>query len=266
MSTLIPPTDRGPDGMVVDDADHPVPIPTPRVATPIPTAARPRPSNVTLKVTMALTGTVFALFVLVHMIGNLKIYTGATHFDDYAHWLRTLLEPLLPYEGALWIFRVVLLACLVLHVVSSFILIGRSHKAKGRFRRKGMSWKRLPATLMPYTGLVLLVFIVIHILDLTTGTRPIASEGYEAATRDRSYAYNNVIDSFHRWPMAAFYILVMVLLGIHLVHGLWSVVNDLGGTGKRLRQIWAGVGALVAAAVMIGNITIPLAVLTGVVG
>ncbi|MGV9827123.1 MULTISPECIES: succinate dehydrogenase cytochrome b subunit [unclassified Gordonia (in: high G+C Gram-positive bacteria)] len=266
MSTLIPPTDRGPDGMVVDDADHPVPIPTPRVATPMPTAARPRPSNVTLKVTMALTGTVFALFVLVHMIGNLKIYTGATHFDDYAHWLRTLLEPLLPYEGALWIFRVVLLACLVLHVVSSFILIGRSHKAKGRFRRKGMSWKRLPATLMPYTGLVLLVFIVIHILDLTTGTRPIASDGYEAATRDRSYAYNNVIDSFHRWPMAAFYILVMVLLGIHLVHGLWSVVNDLGGTGKRLRQIWAGVGALVAAAVMIGNITIPLAVLTGVVG
>lgn len=260
MSTLIPPQSGAP----ASGADAPA-VSTPRAVTPMPTAPRPRPSNVTLKVTMALTGTVFALFVLVHMIGNLKIYTGAQHFDDYAHWLRTLLEPLLPYEGALWIFRAVLLVCLIAHVGASFMLIGRSHKAKGRFRRKGMSWKRIPATIMPYTGIVLLVFIVIHILDLTTGTTPVASDGYEAATRDRSYAYNNVIDSFHRWPMALFYILVMVLLGLHLLHGLWSVINDLGGTGKRLRQVWAVVGALIAAAVMLGNITIPLAVLTRVV-
>ena len=64
-----------------------------------------QPSSVTLKLIMAVGGAVSALFVLVHMIGNLKAYTGATHFDDYAHWLRTLGEPLLPYEGALWIFR-----------------------------------------------------------------------------------------------------------------------------------------------------------------
>ena len=70
-------------------------------------------SSSTLKLVMALTGIVFAVFVTVHMVGNLKFYTGARHFDDYAHWLRTLAEPLLPYEGALWIFRVVLLACLV---------------------------------------------------------------------------------------------------------------------------------------------------------
>ena len=214
---------------------------------------------------MAVTGTVFALFVLVHMIGNLKVYTGATHFDDYAHWLRTLLEPLLPYEGMLWIFRAVLLVCLVAHVAASFMLIGRSHRAKGRFRRKGMGWKRWPAILMPYTGLILLVFIIFHILDLTVGARPVASSDFEQSTEQGSYAYHNLVASFERWPVAVFYMLVMVLLGIHLVHGLWSVVNDFGATGSRVRQVGALVALLVAAAVMIGNITIPLAVLTGVV-
>ena len=254
MSTLNPPR-----------PDKPPTVGTPRAVTPMPTARRPRPSNVTLKVTMALTGTVFALFVLVHMIGNLKVYTGATHFDDYAHWLRTLLEPLLPYEGMLWIFRAVLVGCLVLHVGASTVLIGRSHKAKGRFRRTGMSIKRLPATLMPYTGLVLLVFIVFHILDLTTGTRPAASDHFVRTTENSSHAYHNLVESLQRWPVATFYILVMVLLGIHLVHGLWSVVNDLGATGHRTRQIGAVIALVVAGAVMIGNISIPIAVLAGLV-
>lgn len=246
-----------------DPAVGPVRQPRPDA---IPPAARPpRPSTVTLKLTMALTGTVFALFVLVHMIGNLKVYTGAEHFDAYAHWLRTLLEPLLPYEGALWIFRAVLLVCLVAHVAASFMLIGRAHRAKGRFRRKGMGVRRLPAILMPYTGLVLLAFIVFHILDLTTGTRPVASDEFITTTEQQSYAYHNLVESLSRWPVALFYIMVMLLLGLHLVHGLWSVVNDFGATGKRVRQVGAAVALIVAAAVMIGNVTIPLAVVTGLV-
>lgn len=252
MSTLIPPQ---------SDAS----IPRPRAAATPPSTRPPRPSNITLKVTMALTGTVFSLFVLVHMIGNLKVYTGAEHFDAYAHWLRTLLEPLLPYEGMLWIFRAVLLACLVAHVAASVMLIGRSRRARGRFRRKGMSWKRLPATLMPYTGLILLMFIVFHILDLTTGTRPAASGNYIATTEQGSHAYHNLVESFQRWPAALFYVVVMALLGLHLVHGLWSVVNDLGATGTRVRQTGAAIAWLLAVAVAIGNITIPIAVLTGLV-
>nr|EMP10377.2 succinate dehydrogenase [Gordonia sp. NB41Y] len=250
------------DGPPIDGT----PIGVPAAVAPMPTTRPPLPSTVTLKVTMALTGTVFALFVLVHMIGNLKVYTGAEHFDAYAHWLRTLLEPLLPYEGALWIFRVVLLACLIAHVGASVMLIGRAHRARGRFRRRGMGLRRLPATLMPYTGLVLLVFIVVHILDLTTGTRPVASSSFESATADASSAHHNLVESLQRWPMALFYIVVMGLLGLHLVHGLWSVVNDLGATGRRVRQAGAVIALVVAAAVMIGNISIPIAVLAGAVG
>ncbi|MFW0783992.1 succinate dehydrogenase cytochrome b subunit [Gordonia sp. CPCC 206044] len=257
MSTLIPPhSESG-----IDHAGEP--IATPRS---VALSARPAPrriSNVTLKVVMALTGTVFALYVLVHMIGNLKVYTGADHFDAYAHWLRTLLEPLLPYEGMLWIFRAVLSICLIAHLAASLLLIGRSHRAKGRFRRTGLGWRRWPAVLMPYTGLVLLIFIVFHILDLTTGTGPAASDEFIATTQDGSHAYHNLVQSFERWPVATFYMIVMVLLGLHLVHGIWSVVNDLGVTGRRWRRLGALVAGVVAAAVMIGNISIPLTVVAG---
>ncbi|MFZ2512326.1 MAG: succinate dehydrogenase cytochrome b subunit [Gordonia sp. (in: high G+C Gram-positive bacteria)] len=235
----------------------------PHATAPIPDRPAPGPSNVALKLTMALTGTVFALFVLVHMIGNLKVYTGAEHFDAYAHWLRTLAEPLLPYEGALWIFRIVLLICLLLHVGASAILVVRARRAKGPHRRRAMGWRRIPATLMPWTGVVLLVFIVVHILDLTTGTKPVAPQSFTTTTPATSYAFDNLVASFERWPMALFYMLVMLMLGLHLVHGLWMLATDYGATGAHLRQVWAVVAAVFAAVVAIGNISIPLAVLAG---
>lgn len=238
-------------------------VPVPQPITPLPAGPPPRPSNVTLKVIMAISGTVFALYVLVHMIGNLKVYTGAEHFDDYAHWLRTLAEPLLPYEGALWIFRVVLLAALIAHVGASIVVIVRARRARGRFRRTGMGWRRLPAALMPYTGLVLLIFIVVHILDLTTGTAPVAPSGFTAPTEQTSYAYDNLVDSLQRWPMALFYLAVVLMLGLHLVHGLWTLVTDFGVTGRRTRQVWALVALVFAVVVMAGDLSIPIAVLAG---
>ncbi|MFE3190176.1 succinate dehydrogenase cytochrome b subunit [Nocardia sp. NPDC059240] len=227
---------------------------------------RVRPSSITLKLIMAVTGVIFALFVLVHMVGNLKVYLGAEHFDEYAHWLRTLLQPFLPYEGALWIFRVVLLGCLLAHVGSAVLLTRRAHAARGKFRRKGMTGLRsFTARTMLVTGLVLLLFIVFHILDLTVGARPFASTSFTDATRTTSHAYANLVASFDRPVVAVFYLLAMALLGAHLAHGLWTAVNDLGITGQRTRQVCVALGGLLALAVMIGNMTIPVAVWIGVV-
>lgn len=220
---------------------------------------RTQPSSVTLKLTMVVTGLVFVLFVFVHMIGNLKVYTGAAHFDDYAHWLRTLGEPLLPYEGALWIFRVVLLVCLVGHVGAAIMLAVRGYRARGRFRRAGMrSLRTFTARTMLVGGIVLLLFIIFHVLDLTTGTRPAASGVYR-----QGYAYDNLIASFERPAVALFYFLAMAVLGAHLVHGLWTVVNDLGVTGHRARQVLVALGTLLALAVTVGNMSIPVAVQLG---
>jgi succinate dehydrogenase cytochrome b subunit len=236
-----------------------------------PAVARPQwawrvqPSSVTLKIVMAVTGIVFALYVLVHMIGNLKVYTGAAHFDDYAHWLRTLLEPLLPYEGALWIFRVVLLTCLLAHVGCAVLLTRRAHVARGRFRRTGLGLRSFTARTMLVSGLVLLLFIVFHILDLTVGARPFASGSFVGTTETTSHAYDNLIASFSRPGVAVFYLLAMAVLGAHLVHGLWTAVNDLGVTGQRARQVCVAIGGALAVAVMAGNMTIPIAVWTGLV-
>lgn len=237
-----------------------------------PTAAPRRPSprpilisTVTAKVVLAVTGIVFALFVAVHMVGNLKVYLGAAHFDDYAQWLRTILEPLLPYEGVLWILRVLLGVSLVAHAGCAVLLWRRARRARGAFRRRGLGLRTFGARTMPVTGIVLLLFIAFHVLDLTTGTAPAASAGYAAATGTRSFAYENLVASFDRPLVSAFYLLAMAVLGLHLAHGLWSAVNDLGVTGQRVRQVAAAVGGTLAGVVFVANASIPVAVLTGLV-
>lgn len=244
------------------DAGHEIP----RTPAVIPPGLRLtlRASSVGLKLIMVVTGVIFALFVLAHMIGNLKIYTGATHFDEYAHWLRTLAEPLLPYQGALWLFRAVLAVALIAHVWAAVVLTIRGRRARGGFRRRGMSGLRsFTARTMPVTGLVLLAFIIFHILDLTTGTRPAASAEFTAASQTASAAYANLIASFDRPAVAGCYLLAMLLLGAHLAHGLYTCVNDLGVTGARTRALFTAAGGLLALTVMVGNMTIPIAVQAG---
>lgn len=225
----------------------------------------PRVPSWVLKVVMAATGTVFALYVLVHMVGNLKVFTGAEHFNDYAHWLRTVLVPFLPQEGLLWVFRVVLLVCLVAHVWAAAVITVRAHASRGPHRRKGMWIRSFPARTMPLTGLLLLAFVVFHVLDLTTGTAGVAAPSFRAASADQSFAYENLVASLQRPAVAAFYALTMLALALHLAHGLWTVVTDLGGTAPRLRTAGRVLAGGVAVVVALGNILIPIAILTGMV-
>ena len=218
-----------------------------------------------LKVIMAITGTIFALFVLVHMFGNLKVFTGAEHFNEYAHWLRTILQPLLPWEGVLWILRVVLSTSLVAHVWSAATLWLRARASRGPHRRKGLGMRSFTARTMPVTGIVMFGFIVFHLMDLTLGTSGAAPSTFQAATKTQAYAYDNLVASFHRPLASGFYMLALIVLFLHLLHGLKTVVIDLGGTGKRLRAVGVAVGGIIALSILLGNILIPVAVLLGVV-
>jgi succinate dehydrogenase / fumarate reductase, cytochrome b subunit len=241
-----------------------------RTGPRIPTGAvvgrrRRRPSDFACKQVMAWTGLVFGVFVLVHMIGNLKAYLGPREFDDYAVWLRHMLEPAVPYSSVLWAIRVLLLVCLVAHMGCACLLWRRARRARGPFGRKGLPLRSFAARTMPVTGSVLGAFIVFHILDLTTGTRPVASAEYRPMTATRSVAYDNLVHSFDRPWVSMFYIFAMLLLGLHLSHGLWLAVSDLGATGKRVRQASMAIAGTVALVVVVGNISLPIAVLTGVV-
>jgi succinate dehydrogenase / fumarate reductase cytochrome b subunit len=237
------------------------------------TSPPPRPQTWVLKVIMATTGSIFVLFLLFHLAGNLKVYLPDDpqgHFNEYAHWLRTLLNPLLPGSTFLWAFRAVMALALCLHVYSGLTLWIRAHRLRGRHARKVHATKHhLTGRTMLWSGLIILCFIIFHLLDLTIGrvvdskefsTRPTYTlEGGEVVAD----AYSNLVHSFQRPSVAVFYVVVMVVIAFHLSHGIWSIINDFGATAHRTRLVFLFLADLVALIIVIGNASIPLAVLAG---
>ena len=225
-----------------------------------------------LKVAMAITGLIWGAFVLVHLFGNLKVFVGWEDFNGYAHWLRHALYPLLPSGFLLWAFRIVLASALVIHVYAATVLYIRGRRG-GTVRSwrnlqarlgKGGRLQALSAALMPVTGLIILAFVIFHILDLTIGLPPLAGAGFEAATGETSFAYQNLVASFQRPWIAAFYVITMVLLSLHVFHGVRTAATDLGAMGYRLRAVATWVAGFAAIAILLGNGLIPLAVQFGV--
>lgn len=230
------------------------------------TTRRPKPSTFTLKVAMAVTGIIFVAFVFVHLIGNLKVYQGPEAFNSYAQWLREVGYPLIPRRGVLWTLRVVLVAGLLVHLFAAVTLWLRGRAARGPHRRRRMSagFTAFGARTMLLGGVIILVFVIVHLLDLTIGAA-LSSDSYRHADPDgTAHAYQNLVASFGRWPMALFYAASMVVLALHIFHGWRTVLQDVGVTGRRLRAVWVTVGALIAIAVLVGNALIPVLVQVGV--
>ncbi|KGF18682.1 succinate dehydrogenase cytochrome b subunit [Corynebacterium freneyi] len=226
-----------------------------------PLRERPKFPSWALKLIMAVTGVIFGLFVIVHMLGNLKVFAGAGDFNAYAAFLRSVGAPAVPEEGLLWIFRIVLLVAVVLHVYGAFALHGRARQSRGKFRRQGMvsNWNTFTARTMIITGIVLLAFIIFHILDLTIGAAVAPADFVHGE------AYANLVASFSRPAVAIWYIIAQLALLLHLSHGLWTATSDLGITGARWRKVLLFLSGLIPLLVVVGNIAIPVAVLTGVV-
>lgn len=218
-----------------------------------------RPSTFALKQAMAITGVIFVAFVFIHMIGNLKIYWGAEALNTYAGWLREVGYPLIPKTGVLWVLRVVLLSSVVAHVGAALILWSRGRRARGRHRRRGMRGLMAnSARFMLPTGLIIAVFVIVHLLDLTIG-RIVTPETFAQGD-----AYANLVASFSRPWMAVFYTGTMLLIGLHVVHGWRALLQDFGATGRRLRIVWVSIGALIALGIIAGNASLPILVQLGV--
>ncbi|MEV7525290.1 succinate dehydrogenase [Streptomyces sp. NPDC091371] len=214
-------------------------------------------STIGKKTVMAVSGLIMLGYLVVHMLGNLKIFFGAAEFNGYAHWLRTLGEPFLHHEWALWIVRVVLLAAVVAHAVSAYQLSRRDIKArpvKYAHKRRRASYA---TRTMRWGGIILALFIVWHLLDLTTLT-----------VNERAWAghpYENVLATFSTWYGNTIYLVAMAALGLHIRHGFWSAAQTLGvGNARRDRtlKLLANTLALVLFA---GFVSVPVAVMTGVV-
>ncbi|MFI8004801.1 succinate dehydrogenase [Streptomyces sp. NPDC086010] len=215
-------------------------------------------SSVGKKTIMAVSGLIMLGYLVVHMLGNLKIFFGSDEFNHYAHWLRTIGEPFLHYEWALWIIRVVLVAAVVLHAVSAYQLSRRDLRARPTAYVHKKARASYATRTMRYGGVILALFIVWHILDLTTGT--VHSGGFE-----HGHPYQNVIDTFSTWWGNVVYIVAVIALGLHVQHGFWSAAQTLGvGNATRDRVLKTLANAL-AVVLTAGFVSVPVGVMTGVV-
>ena len=216
-------------------------------------------SAVGKKYVMALTGIVLMGYVLVHMLGNLKLYLGAESLNAYAEYLRVLGEPALPREGLLWIARVVLLVCFVLHLHAAYALtmINRRARPEGYRQKRHYIASSFASRTMRWSGVIVLLFVVFHLLDLTWG---VANPGYVEGD-----AYRNTVASFERWPVAVAYIVANLALAVHLFHGAWSLFQSMGWNSARFNHWRRYFAVAFAAIIAVGNVSFPIAVLAGVV-
>ena len=216
-------------------------------------------STIALKITMAVSGIIFLLYLLAHMYGNTKVFAGHDAFNEYAHHLRVIGEPMLPENGLLWIIRVVLIVALVAHVWSAIVLTGRAHKARTtKYSVKKNLASSLSSRTMRWGGLAIFVFVVWHLLNFTVGK--VNPQG--GATND---PYNLLVDTFDLWWMTLIYLVAMFALGMHLHHGVWSASQTLGLTNTaRSRRNAKRAGWVVAIVIAGGFALVPLSVLFGI--
>jgi succinate dehydrogenase / fumarate reductase cytochrome b subunit len=210
------------------------------------------------KAVMAVTGVILFAFVLGHFAGNLKLYQGPRALNDYAAFLRSAGSPELPAGALLWTFRVVLLASLALHVWAAWELTRLSRAARPVAYVAGTRVHTTYASrTMRWGGVIILLFVIYHLLHFTWGTvHPSFVPGD---------VYHNVVTGFHVWWVAAFYIAAQVALGFHLYHGLWSMFQSLGLNHPRFNRWRNGFAHAFAWIISVGNISFPLAVLSGLV-
>ena len=222
--------------------------------------ARATQSTIFLKILMAASGAVFIGFVLLHMYGNLKAFSGHDAYNEYAHHLRILGEPMLPENGALWIIRVVLLASLLVHVYCAAALWRRAKRARTVQYQVKKHTGAIPASrMMRFGGVALLLFIVWHLLNFTIGKVNVSG----GATND---PYNLLVDSFDTWWLTVIYLVAMAMLGAHLHHGIWSATQTLGLTGsERTRKLAKNSAFGLAVLISGGFAIVPISVLLGII-
>ena len=220
------------------------------------------------KYAMAISGVMMMGFVFAHMVGNLKLYfpaeaDGTAAIDKYAKFLKEgLLVPILPEQGALWILRLGLILALVVHVHAAYALTVANRRARPESYRSPRNYQlaNFASRSMRWTGVIVLLYIGYHLADQTFGVQAVNGAFEEGAVRA------NLIASLQRPVVAGFYLLANVALGAHLYHGMWSLFQTLGVGSVKGGTDWRRLAALgFVVVVLLGNLSFPIAILTGIV-
>ena len=215
-------------------------------------------STIGKKIIMGVTGLIGIGFLGLHMVGNLQAFLGGERLNAYGALLHG------PAAELTWVVRIVLIVAVALHVLMALQLTRAKVSARpiGYVRREPQV-STLAARTMTWGGVLLLVFIVVHILHFTT--QQIDPAGWRGRTiageRD---VYGNLVASFRIWWVAAFYVVAMIALGLHLYHGAWSSPRTLGHATPSPHPLSRRIALAVAIVLWAGFTVVPVAVLAGI--
>jgi succinate dehydrogenase / fumarate reductase cytochrome b subunit len=205
------------------------------------------------KVVMAVTGCIMFLFLIGHLLGNLLVFAGRARYNDYAQFLHF-------DDALLWIVRTILIVSVVLHIIATVQLALRNKAARpvGYSRKEAINSSYASRT-MYWSGPIVLAFIIFHLLEFTAGTIHPESQFIPGDV------YHNLVAGFQVWWVSAWYIFALVLLGLHLRHGLWSMFQSVGYNHPRHTPLLKKSAFVIAVLIVLGYISIPISVLAGIV-
>lgn len=206
-------------------------------------------SSIGKKLLVALTGLVLVLFLAGHLAGNLLIFVGEKDFNEYAELLHTML-----HGAGVWIARVVLLTCLVIHVVATISLTRMNRAASPKYVHEQTIQASKSSRIMIWSGLTILAFVIFHILHFTvrvdSGLADIA----------KTNPHKMVIVGFSNGLVVLFYAIAMTLLCSHLSHGVASIFQTLGLRSKKSAPLIEKFSKAYALIIWLGFLSIPLAI------
>ena len=207
---------------------------------------------------VALTGIVLVLFVIGHLLGNLSVFAGPDAMNAYAAFLKSTGE-------LLWVVRIVLLVCVVLHVWFTITLWRENLAARPRkYAVKNDLGTTVYARLMRISGLTVLAFVLYHLAQFTWEA---FNPEYKTWTdaQGRHDVYRMVVTAFSCPFVSIFYMIAVGLLGMHLSHGIASLFQTLGISNRKLRPLFERGGLVLAWIIFLGFASIPASVLAGLV-
>jgi succinate dehydrogenase / fumarate reductase cytochrome b subunit len=210
-------------------------------------------SAVGKKVVMAVTGLIGIAFLVGHVLGNLLAYRGPEALNAYSAFLKSTGE-------LLWLLRAVLLAAAVLHVAAAYQLTMQNRAARPTdYARREPQVSTLASRTMRWGGVLILLFIIVHILHFTTGTiRPTGSFS-------PGDVYGNIVGSFRIWWVSLFYVVAMIAIGAHVYHGAWSSVRAIGFAQPSENPRHGRVALVLAVLIWLGFTAVPVGVLLGLI-
>lgn len=210
---------------------------------------------------VAVTGTMLYLFLAGHLVGNMSVFLGPEALNAYAHHLQALPAPIL------WGFRVVMLGIIAVHIGLTLKLKQENLAARQQYEVKNTIKATLSSRTMVWTGVMIACFIVYHILHYTVRFQYDMSQYMVDLNGEQvPNVYKIITDptfGFGNWIVSAIYIVGLLLLFSHLKHGVQSTFQTVGLSSRKLAPVWNAVSFLYAAAVCLGMISIPVAVLAG---